>query len=631
MSVSDGRELRAFWFGDDVSLIGHLTTPRGAAIDLCAVICPAPFGYDNICGHRGLRILADRLAAGGIAALRFDFPGTGDSDGEQELPAWKRAVATAVATARRESGCTRIAIIGVGLGGAIALGALDQGLDVDKLVLWGVPARARAWLREQRAYQKVAAAASATKDADAPAPPPDPPGLEMLAGFPMPEKLAAELSAFDLKSAPAGACPTERARPATLVVTRTPSGDEKTLTPALEARGLTATLEQRDGFNKMFDQPHLSIAPLEIFALMRDWLAKDVAERAPHPPSTAKVDGELPDGASTRIGAGGLIEETVRYKQGGGGLLFSVETRPVGRAANPTWLILLTGRAVRHVGPNRIWVRLARELALKGFASLRLDGRSVGDSDGEGNGLMPNEEYYQEHIYDDIENVMEIATAQGAKQFLMTGICSGATASYQIAWRRDDVRAIVLLNLLQLRHDAEDDESALFQQVLKFALRKELWLNPESYRKILKGKVPPQIKEAIFSGAVVMTTLRKIKSLLVRVTKPSAGPQESYIVRGFNELAKKPVEIDIFLSDGDLSVNFIERHFGADHAKLDRGIRVHRVYHADHTIRPLHAQNHFLEVLRAAIDRVAGPTEAPARPSVERPVERPQKTEAGLG
>ena len=423
----------------------------------------------------------------------------------------------------------------------------------------------------------------------------------------MPEPLAAALSAFELKNAPAGAWPAERARPATLVVTRIPSGDEKTMAPVLEARGISATVEQRDGFNKMFDQPHLSIAPLDIFALMRDWLATDVAARDPHPPSTAKVDGKLPDGASTRIDPEGLVEETVRYKQGQGGLLFSVETRPVGRTPNPTWLILLTGRAVRHIGPNRIWVRMARELALKGIASLRLDGRSVGDSDGEGNGLMPNEEYYQEHIYDDIENVMEIATAQGAKQFLMTGICSGATASYQIAWRRSDVRAIVLLNLLQLRHDKEDDQSALFQQVLKFARRKDLWLNPDSYRRLLKGKLPPNIKHALLSGAAVMAPLRKIASLAKRATKPN-GKGESYIVRGFNDLAKKPVEIDIFLSDGDLSVNFIERHFGADFSKLDRGIRVHRVYHADHTLRPLHSQEHFFEVLRAAVDRVAGAT-----------------------
>jgi dienelactone hydrolase len=625
MSASAGHDLRALWFGEDVSLIGHLHTPRGAALDLCAVICPAPFGYDNVCGHRGLRILGDRLAAGGIAALRFDFPGTGDSDGEQGLSAWKAAVATAVATARRETGCTHVAVIGVGLGGTVALGRLDEGLDVDRLILWGAPSRARAWLREQRAYQRVAALASATKDPNVPPAPPDPEGVELLAGFPMPATLADELSAFDLKTAPAGAWPARRARPATLVITRIVSGDEKTLTPALEARGITATIEARDGFNEMFDQPHLSIAPLAIFALMQEWLAKDVPTRAPYPRRTANADGKLPDGAATRIGRDGLIEETARYKKGDGGLLFSIETRPVGRATNPTWLILLTGRAVRHIGPNRIWVRFAREFALKGFASLRLDGRSVGDSDGEGNGLMPNEEYYQEHIYDDIENVMEIATAQGAKQFLMTGICSGATASYQIAWRRSDVRAIVLLNLLQLRHDPEDDERAAVQQTMKFGLRKDLWLNPDSYRRLLREGLPPHIRKALFSRAVLLAPLRKLPALVKRAATKG---EPSYIVKGFNELAQKPVEIDVFLSDGDLSVDFIERHFGADRAKLRRDIRVHRVYHADHTIRPFHAQERFFEVLRAAVARITdAPPEAAAAPS-DRVSEQPQETES---
>ncbi|MBS0583728.1 MAG: hypothetical protein JSS42_11565 [Proteobacteria bacterium] len=605
LTASDKRHLRAFWFGEEFSLLGHLHTPRGAAVDLCAVICPAPFGYDNVCGHRGLRILADRLSSTGIAALRFDFPGTGDSDGEMELPAWRAAAASAVAAARRETGCSRIAIIGVGLGGGIALGALDDGVEIDKLILWGVPARARDWLREQRVYQAMAAQASVTRDPNAPKPPPDPPGVEQIAGFPLTKKLADQLSAFDLRSAPAGAWPVERPRPETLVVTRTLTGDEKTMRTPLDARGLAAALEQRDGFTKMYDQPHLSVAPLEIFELMRDWLAKDAVDRAPYAPSSAKVDGALPDGASTRIGAGALIEETVRYKQGEAGLLFSIETRPAKGPVNPTWLILLTGRAVRHIGPNRIWVSIARELALKGFASLRLDGRSVGDSDGEGNGLMPNEEYYQEHIYDDIENVMEIATAQGAKQFLMTGICSGATASYQIAWRRTDVRAIVLLNLLQLRHDPSDDDSALFQQLLKFARRRDLWLNPQSFRKLLKGKLPPNIKEAFRSGAFLLAPWRKLNTLIKR---PVKSAEDDYVVRGYNDLAKRPIAIDIFLSDGDYSVNFLERHFGAGFERLDQSIRVHRVYHADHTIRPFHAQEHFFQVLRAAVDRIAGGT-----------------------
>ena len=92
MSSADGRELRALWFGTNVSLIGHLHTPTGEARDLCTVICPVPFGYENICSHRALRVLADHLARAGIASLRFDFPGTGDSDGVHDVDAWIAAV-----------------------------------------------------------------------------------------------------------------------------------------------------------------------------------------------------------------------------------------------------------------------------------------------------------------------------------------------------------------------------------------------------------------------------------------------------------------------------------------------------------------------------------------------------------
>jgi pimeloyl-ACP methyl ester carboxylesterase len=263
--------------------------------------------------------------------------------------------------------------------------------------------------------------------------------------------------------------------------------------------------------------------------------------------------------------------------------------------------VFLTGRAVRHVGPNRIWVRFARELAKQGFATLRLDGRSVGDSDGDGNGLMPNEEYYQSHIYDDIEDVMQQATAQGARRFVMSGICSGATAAYQVAWRRDDVRGIVLLNLLQLKTDAEEDHDRMFDQVGKFVLRKDVLLNPASYKRLWKQGLPPKIREMAFSRAMVLAPLAKVRAVAKRLI---GKPEESYIVRGYNELANKPVEIDMFLSDSR-SMSFIDRHFGAELEKLDPKVRVHRVYQADHTIQPLFAQDRFFELLREAILRVA--------------------------
>jgi pimeloyl-ACP methyl ester carboxylesterase len=588
-SSRSAHDLRALWFGEP-SLLGHLHTPRGAALDLAVVICATPFGYENICGHRGLRILGDRLAAAGIATLRFDVPGTGDSDGEQRVPAWKASVGDAVATLRRETGCAHIGLIGVGLGGTIALACLDEGLDVEKLILWGTPTTGRSWLRAQRAYKRFAVQ---KPDSDGPPPPPSPEGIEELSGFPLTAALSAELTALDVAKGVGDSWPAARARPATLAISRNASVSQNDLAGSLRARGISVEVEARDGFDPMYAEPHLSIAPEDIFARMRDWLADGVTSRAPY-----ALSSSVGKGVATRIGKNGLVEEIARYTEGDGGLLFSIETRPVGRASHPTWLILLTGRAVRHIGPNRIWVRFAREVAARGFASLRLDGRSVGDSEGEGNGLMPNAEYYQEHIYDDIERVMELGTAAGAGQFLMTGICSGATASYQVAWRRPDVRAIVLLNPLQLRHDPEDDERAKVDLAKRWSFRKELWTDPQAYVRAFKGEFPlRQVLKVLFLRARGLLSLRG---------RPRAD-EPSYVVTGFHSLARKPVEIDIFLSGADeIAVGFLERHFGVGLVGFDREhLRVHRVPGADHTIRPLFAQERFFDLLRTALGRIA--------------------------
>jgi alpha/beta superfamily hydrolase len=607
--------LRALWFGSEASLIGHLHTPTGEARDLCVVICPVPFGYENICSHRALRVLADHLARAGIASLRFDFPGTGDSDGVHDVEAWLAAVGHAVATARRETGCSRIALIGAGFGGTIALAALDRGIDVDQLVMWGAPSRGRAWLREQRAFHKVAVPEGSLRDPRYPPAPPTPEGIEELSGFPMTTEVAAAISALDLSKPAAEAWAPGRVRPATLVITRYETGDEKTLAAAMTARGITPTLEVRDGFGNMFAEPHLSTAPVPIVELLRDWLGKDAKPRAPYPQPEPPANETLPAGAAVRIGKDGLVEEIARYKRGADGLLFSIETRPVGRPPEPTWLVFLTGRAVRHVGPNRIWVRFAREMAKKGYATLRLDGRSVGDSDGDGNGLMPNEEYYQEHIYDDIEDVMQLATAQGARQFFMSGICSGATAAFQVAWRRNDVRGVVLLNLLQLKNDPEDDRDRYFDVVSKFVLRKELLLNPNSYKRLWKEGLPPKIREMAFNRSMLTAPLAKVRAAVGKRLKGTKS-EESYIVRGYNGLPDHGTELDVFLSDSR-AMSFIDRHFGGDLAKMSPRVRVHRVYQADHTIQPLFAQDVFFGLLRDAIARVslAAKSSDPSSPS----------------
>ena len=217
---------------------------------------------------------------------------------------------------------------------------------------------------------------------------------------------------------------------------------------------------------------------------------------------------------------------------------------------------------------------------------------------------MPNEEYYQEHIYDDVERVMEIGVAEGARQFLMSGICSGATASYWVANRRSDVRAVVMLNPLQLRHDPEDDARAKVQIAQKWGFRKELWTDPDAYLRTLKGEFPLR--------KVLEVSYYRLKGLFSFQRTPDR--ERSYVYTGIQKLAEKPVDIDIFLSGQDVNaISFLERHFGVGMTDFDREhLRLHRVPNTDHTIRPLFAQARFFEVLRSSLARIGGGESKPA-------------------
>ena len=439
-------------------------------------------------------------------------------------------LAAAIATLRYETDCAGIGIIGVGLGGTISLAAIDDGLDVDKLVLWGAPARGRTWLRQQRTFHRV----TAIKVDPAELPPPPPEGIEELSGFQMTSTLAHELMALDVNQGAENGWATGRMRPVSLMIPRNAGDSESDLRNALRVRGIDFTAPGGEGFDAMFAEPQLSIAPQAIFASMCDWLAKGATTRVPY-----NTVFNRSDGVRTQLGEQGLVEEIARYRQGNGGLLFSIEARPSNREPDPTWVIFLTGGAIRHIGPNRIWVRFARELAALGYASLRLDIRSVGDSEGDGNGPMADEKYYQEHVYDDVERIMDIGVAAGAKQYLMAGICSGAAASYHVAWRRPDVRAIVMLNPLQLRNDSADDDRARVQLAQKWRPRRGLWADPETYQRLLKGELP-------IIKAIKMLLIQAAAILPFRSKPGSVGG--SYVATGFYELTRKPVEIDIFLA-----------------------------------------------------------------------------------
>jgi len=116
-----------FFFGPDAGLFGMYHAPSVPA-RRAMLMCP-PLGQDLIRCHRVYRQLAQSLAEEGMAVLRFDYYGTGDSAGESAEVDWDRCVSDAAAAAvelRRRAGVDRVVAFGARLGGSVALTAAGR-------------------------------------------------------------------------------------------------------------------------------------------------------------------------------------------------------------------------------------------------------------------------------------------------------------------------------------------------------------------------------------------------------------------------------------------------------------------------------------------------------------------------
>lgn len=128
----------------------HAPTPAragGAAVLVCA-----PLGQEGVRFHRLQRVLADRLSGRGVAVLRFDYFGSGESagdDDEADLASWQGDILLAHDELRRRSRAAHIAWLGARLGATTALRASRRAEPApERLVLWDPVLDGRSYLGE---------------------------------------------------------------------------------------------------------------------------------------------------------------------------------------------------------------------------------------------------------------------------------------------------------------------------------------------------------------------------------------------------------------------------------------------------------------------------------------------------
>ena len=345
------------WFGPpERPLFGWLHLPCHREVHGGVVLCQ-PMGIEAICVYFTYRQLADRLAEQGLAVLRFDYDGTGDSTGEETDPAGVDAWLSSVTAAVDElaaTGVPRIGLVGVRMGGLFAAHAAAQRGGVDALVLWDPCTSGKAFLREQRMLRLLSGGEGNQAGEAVEAP-----------GLRFEPDTVDDLSALDL----AGLDGDLAARTLVLV----PPGASRPRALDRRLDGLDVDWREAIGQQALLDS-HRQEPPYETIAVVTDWLVsalKGEPVTLAEPPSQSGpgVVGTTPDGLP-------VVEYSVTLGELG---LFGIVTDSGARHRGPT-IILVNEGNTHHIGQARIWVDLARVLGTAGFRTLRFDLSGNGDS-----------------------------------------------------------------------------------------------------------------------------------------------------------------------------------------------------------------------------------------------------------
>ncbi len=110
-------------------------------------------------------------------------------------------------------------------------------------------------------------------------------------------------------------------------------------------------------------------------------------------------------------------------------------------------VVLLNAGLLHRVGPNRLYVRIAREVARRGFASLRFDLSGIGDS------LSRNDSVpLRTTALHDVQDAFDyLAATEAITSFLVIGLCSGADLAFRAALADRRVVGAVLIDGLPYR------------------------------------------------------------------------------------------------------------------------------------------------------------------------------------
>lgn len=409
------------WFGHNGRLYGTFEQPVGGARAV-AVLFPS-LGAEALFAHRAFRIMSRLLVAEGVAVLRLDWTGTGDSLGDLDtdslVQCWHQDVDDCLAAVAEMD----LPVLAVGLRAGATLMSNSAGIEaVDVALLWDPCGTGRNFLREQ---QMLFTTVSDAWLADEPEPPAD---LVQTPQIAYPAPLAATVKALKLD-------PRNLQQVEHLVLgLRSDRVYGKAVAQCEE-------LPQAETVDLNLSREDRSVHPDDQFSAVPIGDIKRLLSRAlavlPRHELIRGLGLPLNDALTTTQ----WRESAHEFGRVGA---FGVVTEPLG--GSDSWVMIYNSGRIPHHGLGRSAVDWARTLAADGYSVFRVDDPDIGDGRRVRNPNGPW--FYIPRNVRAANEAVAFAREHGARRLALIGLCLGSWCSMRVA-RKQPVDAVYMLNPVQ--------------------------------------------------------------------------------------------------------------------------------------------------------------------------------------
>jgi len=535
------------------------------------VLC-GPLGEEADCARRSLRELAEQLAAVGLPTLRFDYVGTGDSEGDEldpgRLRAWLQSTHCAVRWLREEARVDTLTLVGLRFGAALAVACAEQLGSVDRLALLAPVISGRAYRRELVMEARLAQRSVADRSAD---------GLDA-DGIHLSAETLADLGAFEVLRGPHS--PAKHV----LILTREGARADAPLAERFTALGADVEEGEFIGYGLLRWNPEAGLHPSAAFRRVVQWIA-------PNAPAFA---GAAPCAGEVEITDAHIRETAVVFGPEPG--LFGVSCEPPEPQAQmkPTLLFLNTGTTT-HVGPNRLWVSLARRFARGGYRSLRFDLPGIGDSPTQPDQPKPMKDHRQ--AIADMRSALDWLEGHGSHEVILIGYCLGAPLACNLAMSDPRVVGQILINPWQLFWH----ETPAPYRVRTPASYVKLVCDPSTWRKTMRGAIP-WAQVALGAGRFALGVLGGLKRRF-----SAAESSSEAAVRVLRSLAARGVDTLLIYGEHEPLLEELEDYFQTRRGSLAEllDLRIQRAPNVGHVFSRRSDRDQLAEIIAEHLEQVS--------------------------